>query len=155
MRRLPLLILAAVLAGALALSASATSPPTTTLQFLGVSSNYNFTGSPNPNAPPKLGDLFSFQITLYKWSGDKRGSMSGGVSVLGVALSSSMNSVSAVATLPGGTLVIEGNSGNGRGVLLAVTGGTGSYAGARGEVITRNIGGPNSSKSGITIRLWQ
>ena len=155
--RLPLftLLLVVALGALVALPATAASPPTTTLQFLGVPTSFNFSGNPDPNVPPKLGDIFSFHLALYKWNGYHRGAAAGGVNVVNTSLTPNLDRVSAVAHLAGGTLVIEGDSYGNGGVRLAVTGGTGIYAGARGEVITKNIGGPNGSKSAITIRLWQ
>jgi len=155
--KLPLftLLLVVALGALVALPATAASPPTTTLQFLGVADSFNFSGNPDPNAPLKLGDVFSFHITLYKWNGYHRGAASGGVNVASEALNAQLGRVSAVAHLPGGTLIIAGDSYGNGGVHLAVTGGTGSYVGASGEVISRNIGGPNTNKSAITIRLWQ
>ena len=151
-RRLPLLALSAVCAGALALSASAAGPPTTTLQFMDITTSFSATSNAQV---AKLGDTFTFHDTVYKWNGRKRGAAVGHVDVLGEALNASVTRVSAVATLPGGTLVIFGDTGAGNGSQLAVVGGTGSYAGARGELLVHGIAGPNSNKSAITIRLWQ
>jgi hypothetical protein len=155
MTRLTLFVVAGLLAVAMtSISAGAAQgPPTTTLQFLDITAS-NGSTIPN-NQAPKLGDTFSFRDIVYKWSGGKRGARVGHVDGTFTFISDSAASIEALAHLPGGTLVILGPSSNGPVTKLAVVGGTGSYAAARGDVTVRNLGGPNSNKSAITIRLWQ
>ena len=108
------------------------------------------------NEPPKPGDQFWFHSEFYKWKGARRGAHIGHVDTLGTFLGTGSNlvQITAVAYLPGGTISVLGNAGNGRVITLAVVGGTGAFATARGEVSIRNIGGQNSNTSADTVRLW-
>lgn len=104
------------------------------------------------NQPPKPGDRFWFHDEVYTWQGAHRGAHVGHVNVLVTMLARNTGYLTGVATLPGGTLSVSGeNRFDSRGDTLAVVGGTGAYAGARGEVITRDIGKTN--KTDITIHL--
>lgn len=128
--------------------------PNITISFLEIQTTFG--GTVSGNEPPKPGDRFWFHSEFYKWKGAKRGAHIGHVDTLGTFLGSSSNlvQITAVAYLPGGTISVLGNAGNGRVITLAVVGGTGAYATARGEVSIRNIGGQNSNTSADTVRLW-
>jgi hypothetical protein len=71
-------------------------------------------------------------------------------------LTGNVGELSAVAYYPGGTLDALGqNNFNSSVNTFAIVGGTGIYATARGEVIVRNLGSPQTSNmSAITVRLW-
>jgi hypothetical protein len=126
--------------------------PTVTLNLLEIQTN--FAGTISQNQRPKLGDRFWFHSDLYKWNGTKRGAHFGHADVSVVFLHGNNVEISAVGYLPGGTITVLGQSGNQRISTFSVVGGTGRYATARGELTTRNIGGPNSTTSSDTIRLW-
>jgi len=128
--------------------------PTVTLNLLDVQTNSAFTGSQNQR--PKLGDRIWFHNNTYKWNGAKRGALIGHTDGTIVILAGSLGELSAVASYPGGTLDAIGQDNFNRTVnTFAVAGGTGSYATARGEVIVRSLGNPQTSTmSAITVRLW-
>ena len=58
---------------------------------------------------------------------------------------------------PGGTLDALGQNNFNRPVnTFSIVGGTGRYATARGEVIVRSLGNPQTSNtSAITVRIWR
>jgi hypothetical protein len=145
-----------VLAASAAHAATPTSPgkPTLTLNYLEIQTNFAATAKFTQNQPPKLGDRIWFHSELYNWNGSKRGAHVGHADVTVVILTPSIGQVSAVGYLPGGTIDVLGQSRNQRVDTFAVVGGTGRYATARGELIVRSLGGPNSNKSANTIRLW-
>jgi hypothetical protein len=138
---------------AYAVTSSGPGKPTITLNVLDIQTNSAFTGS--QNQPPKLGDRVWFHNTTYKWNGAKRGAVFGHTDGTVVILAGNIGELSAVAHYPGGTLVAEGeNNFNAPVNTFAIVGGTGIYATARGEAIVRSLGGPNSNKSAITVRIW-
>jgi hypothetical protein len=128
--------------------------PTLTLNFLDVQTNSAFTGSQNQR--PKLGDRIWFHNNTYKWNRSKRGALIGHTDGTLVILAGSLAEISAVAYYPGGTIDALGQDNFNSPVnTFAVVGGTGRYATARGEVIVRSLGNPQtSSTSAITVRLW-
>ena len=157
MKKLVLLaIVSAMLAASVAHAASSSGPgkPTVTLHFFDVTTTSTATISQNQR--PKLGDRFFSHDNVYNWNGAKRGALVGQANTTFVVLAPNLGEVSGVASLPGGTLAIEGQvSFNGGPVsTFPVIGGTGRYVTARGEVIVRGIGGQNSNKSAVTVRLW-
>ncbi len=134
-------------------SSAANGPPTMTLNFLDITTSSAEPISINPR--PKFGDRFYFRDAIYKWNGEKRGALAGHVDGVSTFLAGSVGQTEAVGSISGGTLEVFGAvSFNRPTSVLAVTGGTGIYAAARGEVIVRTLGGPNSNKSAVTIRLW-
>jgi hypothetical protein len=151
-------LLAAVsvlLAGSVAQAATPTGPgkPTLTMQFLDVTTSSAATIANNQH--PKLGDRFFSHDKVYTWRGLKRGPQVGTADTSFVVLGQNLGEVSGLASLPGGTLAIEGQvSFTTLTSTIPVIGGTGRYATARGEVTVRTIGGPDSNKSAITLRLW-
>jgi hypothetical protein len=153
--------LLAFVAAFVALSASAAASPaaggpgkpTVTLNYLDVQTNASATIPQNQR--PKLGDRFWFHNNSYKWNGTKRGALLGHTDGTIVILAASLAELSAVAYYPGGTLDALGQiKFNSPVNTFAIVGGTGIYATARGEVIVHGLGGPNSNKSAITVRLW-
>jgi hypothetical protein len=113
---------------------------------------------------PRPGDGFGFISGLYKWAGTKRGARVGhdeGVCTF-LKISASEQGFSASAHcvasffLPAGTVLVEGfihfTEGPGR-FDVAVVGGTGAYANARGFARIRDIGTEDSGHSAITFHL--
>jgi hypothetical protein len=146
---------AALLPVAASATASASGPgkPTVVLQFLDVTTSYAATFP--DNRAPRFGDRFAFHDNIYRWNGPKRGPLVGHADITAVVIAPNLSRLSAVAYLPGGTLVVFGdNSLSARSQKLSVIGGTGIYATARGELTARNIGGDNSNNTAITARLW-
>jgi hypothetical protein len=127
--------------------------PTVVLQFLDVTTRFSATFGDDQQ--PKFGDQFAFHDKIYRWNGPKRGALVGHADIHAVVIGPNLSRLSAVAYLPGGTLVVFGdNSLSARSQKLSVIGGTGIYAAARGELTARNIGGDNSNNTAITVRLW-
>jgi hypothetical protein len=139
-------------AGSAATRTAGPGKPTATINFLEIETG--FAASVPENEAPKLGDQFWSHSEFYKWNGGKRGAHFGHADAHIVFLNSDKAQITAVASLPGGTLSVVGLTGNQRVTTLPIVGGTGAYATARGEVVLRTIGGPNSNKSSDTIQLW-
>jgi len=145
LKKLSLLAATAVaaLAPAAALAAPAASgpgKPTVVLQFLDVSTA--FQASFPDNMAPAFGDRFAFTDDVYFWHGRKRGALCGHANITADVIGPNLSRLSAVAHLPGGTLIIYGDNVNdARAQTFAVIGGTGRYATARGELHVRNLGG--------------
>jgi hypothetical protein len=131
-------------------SASAISSPQT-FSLLAVD---NGRGQPFNNfmfqRSPVAGDQFPISEDLYKWAGTKRGAKVGsdrGAAEFLVVTNNGANGwavFNVQANLPGGTIIVSGQSANEQGpskFTLAVTGGTGIYANARGYVNVRGMAG--------------
>jgi hypothetical protein len=149
-------VVLAVLATALALAATAAGAgpgaPTLTMRFLEVQTQFG--GNIPEGQEPKPGDRFWFHSELYTWKGSKRGAHFGHTDTTAMVLPGGIVQVTSVGTLPSGTVSVVGLAGD-RGIFkLAVVGGTGAYATARGEVVIRSIGGERSNTSADTLRLW-
>jgi len=139
-------------AGSAAPGATATlGPPTVTLHFLEIQTGFVSTGPEGRR--PQFGDRFSFHSEFYKWRNGKRGAHLGHADASGIALTHTMQ-VTGVAWLPGGTLTVVGMEPNRPVTTLAVVGGTGIYATARGQVTFHSLGGPNSGRAADTVKLW-
>jgi hypothetical protein len=116
------------------------------------------------NEAPKPGDAFASTSSLYKWAGTKRGARVGRDTVvctfLKVTATEQTFSADAHCTagifLPAGTILIEAflhfTDGPGR-FEVAVTGGTGAYANARGFVRIRDLGTGESGHSNLEFHL--
>jgi hypothetical protein len=157
MKKVFLLLAAAALLAPAAASAGskATGPgkPTVVLHYLDVTTS--FAVSFPENREPKFGEQFGFTDDIYRWNGKKRGALVGHANILATEIGNGLSMLSAVAHVPGGTLVIYGdNVDSARTQRFAVIGGTGIYATARGELIVQNIGGEDSNNSAITVKLW-
>jgi hypothetical protein len=126
--------------------------PSVTMHFLEIQTK--FAATIPQNQAPKLGDRFWFHSEFYNWNGTRRGTHLGHGDASAVFLTGGIIQLTGIASLPGGTLTVLGESGPQGGSTLAVVGGTGVYAGARGEVVIQNIGGENSNESADTVRLW-
>ena len=106
---------------------------------------------------PVAGDQFAISEDLYKWAGVKRGAKVGsdlGVAMFLTATKSSESTVFNVQTnLSGGTILVSGVARLTNGpskFTLAVTGGTGKYANARGYV---NVRGMSGNKTNLDFHL--
>ena len=150
-------LLAATTMMVLAQAASAATPsgpgkPNVVLNFLEV--QVAFGGSVAESQAPRPGNRFWLHSEFYKWQGTKRGGHLGHADAIATFGASGNPVITGVASLPGGTLSVTGTGSAGPVSTLAVVGGTGIYATARGEVILRTIGGQDSNLSADTIRLW-
>jgi hypothetical protein len=127
----------------------------TVLRFLDVEEGGTFVDVDRSGGfEPTIGDQFITIDGLYAWAGTKRGDRVGRAHVIGTIVSPATAVISATAVLRDGTVQVEGVLNfTSRVSTLAVTGGTGRYAGARGTLTVRNIGGDESSRSSIVIRL--
>jgi hypothetical protein len=155
MKKIVLLAAAcAVLLPTAAVSAAARGPgkPSVTMHFLEIQTKFATTFA--QNQAPKPGDRFWFHSEFYRWNGTKRGAHLGHADTGAVFLTGDIAQITGVASLPGGTITVLGDSGPNVGPTLAVVGGTGIYADARGEVVIQSIGGENSNESADTVRLW-
>jgi len=150
---------AALLLGAAAATASGTAgsskpvlgKPTVIMRFLEVQTGMTATAPLSQR--PTFGERFWFHSDFYKWNGTRRGAHLGHANASGVVLPAETMEVTGVASLPGGTITVVGQEGMQRGSTLAVVGGTGVYATARGEVVIQPLGG-DESKSADVVRLW-
>ena len=127
--------------------------PSLTLRFLEVQTQFG--GSIPQNQQPRPGDRFWFHSEFYRWHLAKRGANIGHADTTAVVLPGGVVQVTGVAALPGGTVSVVGNAADKGAFRLAVVGGTGAYATARGEVVIRGIGGEGSPKSSDTLRIWR
>ena len=155
MKKLVLFIAALGVLMSVASVAQAAGPggrPTLTLNYLEIQTH--FAATIPQNQRPKFGDRFWFHSELYAWKAGRRGAHVGHADVSAVFLPSGVVEITAVGYLPGGTLTVVGQSANQRVSRFSVVGGTGRYATARGELITRTLGSENSNRSADTIRLW-
>lgn len=110
--------------------------------------------------PPKAGDRFYFANTLYSWAGAKRGKRVGRDEGLCTFVLVAFPIVRAFCTaqihLPAGDVLIASFIRFREGPLntkVAVVGGTGTYANARGWAQIRDIGPEGSSKTAIALHL--
>jgi hypothetical protein len=153
-----LLLLAGIGAAmATAASAQAATPavgrPTTVLKLVDV--NTGFVANFPQNRAPKFGDQGLFRDDIYLWHGAGRGRRVGHLIGTIYFLGPNLTRIFVVATLPGGTIDVFGDSTNTRTTTYSVIGGTGVYATARGEVVVRTLGGENSNVDAVTIKLWR
>ena len=107
----------------------------------------------NHNSRPDVGDVVLTGSELYSWAGSKRGAHVGSLRVICTSQTTAAAHCQATLMLPAGTLQLAGyldfaKSGP---QTIAVVGGTGTYAGARGTLSAMGIG--RSSKSSDTIVL--
>jgi len=139
-------------AGASGSSRPVLGKPTVTMRFLEVQTGMTATGPLNQR--PTFGERFWFHSEFYKWNGTKRGAHLGHANSTGVVLPAEAMEITGVASLPGGTITVVGQGNLQRGATLAVVGGTGIYATARGEVVIQQLGGRDSTTSADVVRLW-
>jgi hypothetical protein len=146
----PILSAAALVAALAAATASAAPRPATVLRFLAVTTDVRATAPEGEE--PGLGDRIWLHEDFYRWNGRARGARVGYGDTTGIATPDGI-ALSAVAHLPGGTIDVLGEGTPGRTNTYAVVGGTGRYAGDRGEIVVRNLGGENTARQAVTIRL--
>jgi hypothetical protein len=159
---LALLAVAGMLAVVLTTSAPAASG-SQTIQLLDVNGVTHI--SPFGENGPAGGDHFAQTDPLYKWAGTKRGARVGRLELFATFITGfgpQFNQRAKVvfqgqAYLPGGSIIGEGNgtlnpNGPSSGTL-AVIGGTGKYASARGSLSYRDIGNGDTGKTALTIHL--
>ncbi len=169
MRRLGLLAAIATIAG-LALGVSPGSGQgdgATVLRYLDVETSGQFVdvdGS-GGSQQPTTGDQFIFTDELHEWGTTIYGERVGGVRGILTVISPTTGLISATVIVKarkvrgspccrGGTLQVEGvQRFASNAATLSVTGGTGRFAGARGIVKVRSVGGEDSGRSAVVIRL--
>ena len=154
-----LLACGAVAAATVAAGSSAAGTPKT-IHVLDVAGPDVPVGNASSHQNPQPGDEVLRHDSLYAWNGAKRGSKIGHVeSTLafrsGFSRSGASGYIVGQLFLPSGTVMVEGFVHLGAGPSafnLAVIGGTGGYAGARGELLIRDLAA-NGEKSDLTLRL--
>jgi Dirigent-like protein len=163
-----LLLVATTVATAMTVLVSASFAVTTpqTFSVLDISDqNVPAIGGFTFERPPVAGDRFEIADTLYRWKGIRRGARIGNVRGIGTFLTGfgpnfqQRATVTFVvqASLPTGTLMIEGNgtinpNGPSR-FTLPIIGGTGNYANARGFVTVRDLGTGEADKSNVDVHI--
>jgi hypothetical protein len=105
--------------------------------------------------PPEIGAGFVLSGGFYEWAGPKRGKRVGGYVGIATVTDRTASSFTATGWLPGGEIMIAGRLpfDPERIARLAVVGGTGRYAGARGTLSVKTIGDFDSDRSALTFRL--
>jgi hypothetical protein len=128
---------------------SADRRPATVLQFLAVTTHFASTAPANQEA--QFGDRVWIHTVFYNWKGSSRGARVGYADATGIARKGAI-AISGVCHLPGGTIDVLGESTDKSTNTYAVVGGTGKYAGARGEIIVRDLV-EYGTREAVTIRL--
>jgi len=153
------LAMVAALVAAVATSAAAVKPQT--INLLDVERSFVGTGGLDTtfNNPPKDGQGFVLVNDLYKWNGTKRGKHVGTLhavctfTAVGDEDGEAMEVCIGAALLPRGQIALAGVIKQSNLFDVPIVGGTGAYAGARGYVRVKSIGGDNSSNSADTILI--
>jgi hypothetical protein len=103
----------------------------------------------NGNQRPDPGDSFMATEDLYRWAGVKRGAHLGRSEVICTLATRSAGHCTGTFFLPGGTIQAAGYVQLESGPVdkVAIVGGTGIYAGARGTFTSRDIGRDVSADS--------
>lgn len=135
-------LVAAVAAGAAAWASSASTPRV--LSLLEVTGRQHGLSGFHFQHPPRAGDQMAQTDVLYEWSGSKRAQV-GRVqlvitSVTDFNRNGALGLLTAQVFLPTGSLFAEGYArfgGRSPAVTVPILGGTGSYADARGYVVSR------------------
>ena len=164
MKKVTLTVLGSLAAGTvaalLALPAGAGSTGGQTLHLLDVSAGDTPAFDAGHGAP-RPGDRVYVHDVLYRWQGAKRGARVGHVEAAltfmsGFGRDGAMVDITGQVFLPSGSLRIEGIGQiptDGRAhFVLPVVGGTGAYAGARGELDSRDLTA-NNGRSSFDLRL--
>jgi hypothetical protein len=155
MRTVVLLIAVSVVTGVVAAAASAKDSQVTTIKLVKKELAGRFVDNPplgGENKPPSIGDVFAFTSELLTRSGRHAG-------MLHATCTATLGGKNGVSTcfgtysLKGGQLAaLTTMVGEPRTQRIAIVGGTGIYAGVRGEVTSVNRG-ENGPFSDDTIRL--
>ena len=135
------------------------SPPVTTLHLVEIDHSFNFVDNPPKIDPAKQqfspGDAFVFSSELKTRSGKHAGWLDASCS----AVTGGKNGVTECTgafRLAGGELIASATvAGDEKVTNIAIIGGTGAYAGMRGQVRSVSVGGPDSNRSNDTIRIWR
>jgi hypothetical protein len=154
-RAVVLLLAVSVVTGVVAAAVSAKGSPVTTIRLVEKDKSFHFVDNPplgGQNKPPSMGDQFALTSELLTRSGKHAGMLHATCTVT----SGGKNTVSTCF----GTFGLKGGQLAGMATLggetktdrIAIVGGTGIYAGARGEAISVDRG-ENSPFSDTTIRL--
>jgi hypothetical protein len=101
---------------------------------------------------PSPGDEFVFASPLYDESGARAGFVDVHCAV-GVGVSRNDADCIGTAKLKDGTISVAGLSGDSRTTVVAITGGTGAYEGARGSITSIARSGANNAPSDDTVHL--
>lgn len=142
-----IVVVAAALATSVAAGPHASSAET--LSLLAVGETFELVD--NGKQGVGVGDVFASGGRLYRWHGRARGPRVGRLDVLCTAITAdgARSHCSITAAVPGGRIETVGLL-TGESNTLAVTGGTGRYRDARGELTMRSIGG---DKLALVFRL--
>jgi hypothetical protein len=156
MRRMTTFLMICSAAAALVPVASSTATPRT-LRLLEIDTSFAATGGYNLRStqPPSPGQGFTFGGNVYRWAGAKRGVRAGHIAAMCTVVRKAEALCQGVLALSGGSLQLltSTNITSSGATDIAVVGGTGSYAGARGHIVSTPIGGANSDKSSLAIHL--
>lgn len=159
MKRALRVALVLVAAGAVAavVAGPAGARTVTTIHLVEKEQTFHFVDNPplgGQNQPPSLGDAFVFTNELLTRSGKRAGTIR---AVCNVTSGEPIFTLTCFGTLglEGGQLAaVTTIRGEERRQRIAIVGGTGAYAGARGEVISVDRG-ENSPFSDDTIRIFK
>jgi hypothetical protein len=121
----------------------------TALHLLAVTTHFASTAPAGQES--RFGDRIWIHTVFYSWNGSRRGGRVGYADATGIARRGAI-AISAVCHLPGGTIDVLGDSTDKRTNTYAVVGGTGKYAGARGEIVARDLV-EYGTRQAVTIRL--
>jgi hypothetical protein len=148
------LIAVSVVTGVVAAAATATGSGVTTIHLVERDTAFHVVDNPplsGENKPPSMGDVFAFTSELLTRSGKHAGTLH---ATCTVTSGGKRGVVTCFGTfgLKGGQLAGVATLGQTKTDRIAIVGGTGIYAGARGEVISVSRG-ENSPFSDDTIRL--
>jgi hypothetical protein len=154
-RAVVLLIAVGVVTGVVAAAAAAKDSGVTTIRLVEKEMAGRFVDNPplgGDNKPPSIGDVFAFTSELLTRSGKHAGMLHASCTVT-LGGQNGVSTCFGTYRLKGGQLqAMTTIAGEPRTQRIAIVGGTGIYAGARGEVTSVNRG-ENSPFSDNTIRL--
>lgn len=157
MKRMLLLITALAVMAAIvfATAGGAQAPGERTLKFVARGASSKFVDNPprqrRRNQPPSPGDAFLFSSPEYDQNGARVGTV-----VLQCVIGPGKGfptDCTGNLKLSDGTLTFAGRGTDSRTTVVAITGGTGAYEGARGSVTSVNRTSADNSPSDDTIHL--
>ncbi len=143
---------------AVAVAAGAAVKPQT-ISLVEVQTSFVGMGGADPtfSTPPKPGQGFALTSDLYKWKGTTRGAHFGTLHAvctltkIDLAKYAAWQVCTGGAVFPGGQIAVAGEIPQADVFEVPIVGGTGVYAGARGYVRVKSIGGENSNTSADTF----
>jgi hypothetical protein len=153
-RAVVLLLAVSVLTGVVAAAVSAKGSAVTTIRLVEKDKAFHFVDNPplgGQNKPPSIGDEFAFTSELLTRSGKHAGMLHATCTVT-LGGKNTVSTCFGTFGLKGGQLAGMTTIGETKTDRIAIVGGTGIYAGVRGEAISVNRG-ENSPFSDTTIRL--